>query len=319
MLRLLGTFAHSRRERELADELASHLQLHIDDNIRAGMPPAEARRQALLKFGGLEAIKEQHRDRGGSPSSGTSARICASPARLLRKAPGFSVTAIVTIALAVGVNAAIFTVLNAAALQRLPVPAGDRLATRVDQLRGRGTPRRVRLAQHAVVPGIRSRAGSVARVRRRARVCRGSSRSSTLGGAGTASGARDAGDLQLLRRARHPRGAGRTLKARDCAPGAPATAVLSHRLWQTAFSGDPSVVGRTVSLNRAPFVVVGVAQAGFTGTELVAEDVYVPVIVSDDDRSRARPAVERERELADRDGTHEAGRVARLGARRIWT
>src|SRR6185503_17668495 len=117
LLRLFGTLASSRRERELAEELESHLQLHIDDNIRAGMRPEEARRQALLKFGAMEAIKEQHRDRGGYPVVSH-----------LRQAPGFSVTAIVTIALAVGVNAAIFTILNAAALQQLPVPAGDRLA-----------------------------------------------------------------------------------------------------------------------------------------------------------------------------------------------
>ena len=70
------------------------------------------------------------------------------------------------------------------------------------------------------------------------------------------------------------------------------TAVLSHRLWQTAFAGDPSVVGRTIRLNRAPFLVVGVAQAGFTGTQLLAEDVFVPITVSDDARSRARPSVE---------------------------
>src|SRR4051812_27779024 len=60
--RLAGTVAASRREREMADEIASHLQLHVDDNVRAGMTPDEARRQALLKFGGMEAVKEEYRD-----------------------------------------------------------------------------------------------------------------------------------------------------------------------------------------------------------------------------------------------------------------
>src|SRR5687768_1564004 len=137
-LRLVGTFARSRREREMAEELEAHLQLHVDDNIRAGMTPVEARRQALLKFGGLEAIKEQHRDRGGYPIVSHLVQDLRFAVRLLRKAPGFSVTAIVTIALAVGVNAAIFTVLNAAALQGLSVPAGDRLAAVSISFEGEG-------------------------------------------------------------------------------------------------------------------------------------------------------------------------------------
>src|SRR5688500_3054249 len=138
VLRLVGTFARSRRERDMAEELDAHLQLHIDDNVRAGMTPVEARRQALLKLGGLEAVKEQQRDRGGYPVLTHLLQDLRFAARLLRKAPGFSLTAIVTIALAVGVNAAIFTVLNAAALQGLPVPAGDRLATVTISFQGEG-------------------------------------------------------------------------------------------------------------------------------------------------------------------------------------
>src|SRR5258707_15824119 len=93
LARLLGTFVSSRRDRELAEELDSHLQLHIDDNVRAGMTPAEARRQALLKFGAMEAIKEQHRDRRGFPVVSHFAQDLRFAARLLRKAPGFSLTA----------------------------------------------------------------------------------------------------------------------------------------------------------------------------------------------------------------------------------
>ena len=70
--------------------------------------------------------------------------------------------------------------------------------------------------------------------------------------------------------------AGRTLQPSDCAPGAPPSVVLSDRLWRAAFAADPAVVGRSVMLNRSPFVIVGVSQAGFTGTQLVPEDVVVP-------------------------------------------
>jgi predicted permease len=288
LLRLLGTFSGSRRDRELADELESHLQMHIDDNIHAGMTPAEARRQALLKFGAMEAIKEQHRDRGGVPILRHIVQDLRFAARLLRKAPGFSVTAIVTIALAVGVNAAIFTVLNAAALQRLPVPAGDRLASVSISFEGTG---------RRMVSGSRSMLSyqEYEAVRDQSRgfdglaAFSGAFKIATLGDPEprpvlTTLATCNYFDVLGIRPA-----LGRTLNADDCAPGAPATAVLSHRLWQSAFSADPSVVGRTVSLNRARFLVVGVAQADFTGTQLIAEDVFVPLTL--------QTTIDRERDL----------------------
>jgi predicted permease len=276
LLRLLGTFGTSRRERELADELESHLQLHIDDNIRAGMAPAEARRHALLKFGGMEAVKEQHRDRGGFPALRHIGQDLRFAVRLLRKAPGFSITAIVTIALAVGVNAAIFTVLNAAALQQLPVPTGDRLATVSIGFEGPG---------RRMVSGSRSMLSyqEYEAVRDQTRgfegvlAFAGATKIATLGGPEPRPVLATLATCNYFDVLGVRPALGRTLNARDCAPGAEATAVLSHRLWQAAFSADPSVVGRTVSLNRSPFVVVGVAQAEFTGTQVVAEDVFVPV------------------------------------------
>jgi len=160
--RLGGSLFASRREREMADEFAAHLQLHIDDNVRAGMTPAEARRQALLKFGAVEAIKEQYRDRAAFAALTRMRQDVRFALRLLRKAPAFSATAIVTIALAVGVNAAIFTVLNAAALQSLPVPGGDRLLTVT--FSSEGGPRRPSRACAACCP---SRSFSCCAIRRR--------------------------------------------------------------------------------------------------------------------------------------------------------
>jgi predicted permease len=276
LLRVLGTFGGSRSERELADELQSHLQLHIDDNLRAGMSPAEARRQALVKFGGMEAIKEQHRDRGGLPVLRHIVQDLRFALRLLRKAPGFSITAIVTIALAVGVNAAIFTVLNAAALQSLPVPEGHRLVTLAISFEGQGrrnvsgAPSMLSYPEYEAVrdqspgfDGVLAFSGSLNTV--------------TLGGVEPRPVLATLASCNYFDVLRVRAGAGRMLTADDCAAGAPAAVVLSDRLWRTAFSADPSVVGRTIMLNRAPFLVVGVAQAGFTGAQVVAEDVFVPV------------------------------------------
>jgi predicted permease len=288
LMRLVGTFAGSRRERELAEELESHLQMHIDDNVRAGLSPAEAKRHALLKFGAIEAIKEQHRDRGGYPILSHFMQDLRFAARLLRKAPGFSVTVIVTIALAVGVNAAIFTVLNAAALQPLPVPEGDRLATVAINFQGegrRGVAGSPSMLSYAEYEAVRDQSHALDGVL----AFSGAFNQVTLGGAEPRRVLATLATCNYFDGLRVRAAAGRILTAHDCAAGAPAAAVLSHRLWQTAFSADPSVVGRTIMLNRAPFVVVGVAQAGFTGTQLVAEDVYVPVTL--------QTRIDRERDL----------------------
>ena len=94
-LRLAGLFGGARRDREIADELASHLQLHIDDNIRAGMAPNDARRRALIALGGVEPTKERYRDRRGIPWLDTLRQDLVYAARTLQRNPGFGATAIV--------------------------------------------------------------------------------------------------------------------------------------------------------------------------------------------------------------------------------
>jgi predicted permease len=285
--RLAGTVASSRHERDMAAEFESHLAFHIDDNISAGMSPAEARRQALLKFGAIEAVKEQHRERGGFPFVGRVGQDLRFAARLLRKAPAFSITVIVTIALAVGVNTAIFTILNAAALQALRLPGGDRLATVSLELEGPG---------RRGVSGARSMLSfpEYEAVRDQTRAFDGviayaPTKDVTLGGAeprtviATLASCNYFDVLQV-----HP-ALGRGLNADDCrAPGTGNVAVLSHDLWTSVFAADPRVVGRAISVNRHPFIVVGVAPAGFHGTEIVPQALYLPVTMQGSvDRERA--------------------------------
>src|SRR5437867_13350229 len=90
LLRIAGLFQKEQHERELAEEIESHLQLHIEDNVRAGMSPENARRHALLKFGGIESAKEAYRDRRGLPVLETLARDLHYATRTLRKNPGFT-------------------------------------------------------------------------------------------------------------------------------------------------------------------------------------------------------------------------------------
>src|SRR5262249_36917216 len=126
-IRLSGVMRSGRREHEFQDELASHLQLHIDDNIRAGMTPAEARRDALIKLGGLAQTQEQYRERARPPLVGTAVQDVTYAIRAFRKNPGFAVTAILTLALGIGSTTAIFSVVNAVLLRPLPFRDSDRL------------------------------------------------------------------------------------------------------------------------------------------------------------------------------------------------
>ncbi len=128
LLRLGGLFRRSRRDEELAREMESHLQMHVEDNLHAGMNAREARRQALIKLGGIEQTKEMVRERRGLPILDVLLQDLRFGARMLRKNPGFTAVAVLTLALGIGVNTAIFTAFDALVLRPRPVKDPDSLA-----------------------------------------------------------------------------------------------------------------------------------------------------------------------------------------------
>ena len=125
--RLAGLLPNDRRDRELADEIESHLQMHVDDNIRAGMTPEQARRDALLKLGGVEPTKEAWRERSTIPVLEHFLQDGRYAIRQLRQHAGFTATAILTLALGTGASVAIFAFVDAALLKPLPYRDPTRL------------------------------------------------------------------------------------------------------------------------------------------------------------------------------------------------
>src|SRR4051794_11070302 len=122
IFRLAGMFGKERREKEMTDEIESHLAMHIADNVRAGMTPEQARREALLRLGGVESLKEAYRERRTVPFLEHLMQDLRFTVRQLHKNPGFACTAVLVLALGMSASIAIFAFVDAALIKPLPYP-----------------------------------------------------------------------------------------------------------------------------------------------------------------------------------------------------
>ncbi|HET7249936.1 MAG TPA: ABC transporter permease [Gemmatimonadales bacterium] len=253
LARLAGMFTKNRADDELKEELQSHLEMETAENIRRGMSPEDARRHALVASGGLTRAVEAVRDRRGLPWLESVAADLRYALRTLRRSPAFTAVVVVTLALGIGANTAIFSVVHAVLLKPLPNRDGDRL---------------LYLRQSADGPGQANISFSVPEVHDlRAGV-------PSLGGIAeyspwnlTLQGDNDAVRLDVgLVTGNYfdvmglSPVLGRLTRPSDDGAGVPPVMVLTHDFWVKRFSGNPAIVGRQVKLDGQSVTVIGVLQ-----------------------------------------------------------
>ena len=265
--RLASLFQRHRLDRELAAELESHLAAHIADNLRAGMTPQDARRHAVLRLGGVAQVEELYRRRRGIPFVEHFARDVRFGLRTLRNSPGLTAVAVLTLGLGIGVNGAIFGVMNALLFRRLPVSEPERLVT---MNRSGSGPTHSYPDYRDIRDRTRTFAG-VAAYRFAPMNLGGSAAPARIWGYLATGNYFDVIGVRPI--------VGRAFTADDDrAPGSHPVIVLSYGCWQRRFGGDSSIAGRSVLVNGLPYTILGVMPPKFRGTELFfAPDVWVPM------------------------------------------
>jgi putative ABC transport system permease protein len=261
-----------RRDRDFNEELASHLQLHIDDNIAAGMAPDEARRAAIVKLGGIVQTRERYRDRARLPFVDAAVQDVGYAVRTLRKNPAFALTAILTLALGIGSTTAIFSAVNAVLLQPLPFADQDRLVMIYGVAR---TYRGVDTQDEVSYPNFvdwRDQAhtldGAAAYATRPLTVSTGNESFLVRGKLVSPS---------LFGVLRVEPAIGRSFRPEEEQQGSSRVVILSNGFWKQQLGGDPNVLGRTLTIMDAPFTVVGVMPAGFHIEMAEREQMYTPL------------------------------------------
>jgi predicted permease len=268
ILRFSSMFGKRRRDAQLEEELQSHLEMLVEQNLRRGMPADAARRTAKLALGGTEQIKEAVRDQRGIPLIESLIADIRFALRMLRKSAGFTTVAVLTLALGIGANTAIFSVVQAVVLAPLPYFQPDRL-----------------VAVSQSNPRVPRTAISFPNFQDWQRNARSFQQMAALGLTRQGYDLTSPGTPEHVDGGEVSSGFFKTLGVRltlgrdfllteDTQGGAPVV-VISNRLWRNRFGGDREALGKPITLDGVDYTIVGVAPLGFRFEG--DRDVYTPL------------------------------------------
>ncbi|MGH9734341.1 MAG: FtsX-like permease family protein [Candidatus Acidiferrales bacterium] len=292
--RFANLFHRSKLDEEIEAELRSHIEMRTADNIAAGMSPEAARRDAVLRFGSRPAMKERVVAADAQMFLDSLWRDLCYAARQLRRSPGFAMTAILTLALGIGGNTAIFSLFDTVMLRSLPVHDPEHLVLFTWHAGGpwdRGLYTSYgdcfnRVATKRAI-GCSFPLAFVNAIRAETKIFSGVAEFSgpaRLGMTGDGVAREISGEVvsgDYFSTLGVEAALGRTLDPSDDTPSAAPAVVLSYAFWQSAFGGKRSVLGRTIFLNTVPFTIVGVATARFTNLSPgKTQDLWLPISVA---------------------------------------
>src|SRR6266481_2724553 len=269
---LRAVAGRTRMESEMDAELRFHIEAFAEDLARRGVPREEAMRRARIEFGGIERAKEECRDARGTNFIESLIQDLRFGLRMLRNSPGFTATAILTLALGIGANTAIFSVVDAILLRPLPYPEPGRLVRIWESSARRDSPRNVvnpfnfmdwreqsqAFESMAAISGLMTNLSA----HNEPFAVQGMQVSPEF--------------FSVLRTAPL---LGRTFNVADGVPGQHRSVILSHGLWQRQFGGDAAIVGQKVQVDGVPCEVIGVMPQGFSFPKSKAE-VWTPLALT---------------------------------------
>jgi len=256
--RLSFLFRRAQLDDDLDSEMSAHLQFAVEENLQRGLSPAEARRQALLRFGGPQQAKEQHRDARGLPFLEILLKDFHFARRLLCKNMGFTAVAVLTLALGMGATTTIFSVVNSVLLRPLPYQNSHRLL-RVQETHAANPESEGTRVTYATFLDLRREARTIENVAAYREwvfnITGGSEPAQIPGALVTGNFFAALGSTPKL---------GRTILPEDDQPGGDnRVVVLSYALWQSRFGSDSSILGQKLTVNAEPFTVIGIMPPGF--------------------------------------------------------
>ena len=265
LIRLSNFVTRRSADERLREEIAAHLAFQSEENLRAGMSSAEARRQAALKLGSAEAIRERHHDEQSLPLIENLLFDLRYAVRMLLRSPGFSFIAIATMALGIGATTAIYSVIDATLLHPLPYPNPAQLVRIVDDL-----------------PGVGAQGVGISVPEWRDLESSGIFQSASI--TGTGANVNLTGSAQPLRLSFKQvtpnyfavlgvdAQLGRTFDPHDATPGYNLEVVISDGLWRREFGADPHILGKALLLDDDVYHVVGVMPRGFRDQGSTSEE-----------------------------------------------